>query len=119
MNLPIGLRRLVPATVCLAGLLAAPARAESPPAFIEFVPPQAAREQRPDPQAGVFVLDLDGLESADAAQTLVDAWRSRRLGSEPTVCWLRGRHRDELLIAARRLTQGSAPTCDRVRLGLR
>jgi len=119
MNAQLLLGRWAPAAVCLAGALAGPTRAEPPPAFIEFVSPQVARIQAPRPQEGVFVLDLDGLESAQAAQDLVDSWHGRRSGARLPACWLRGRHRDELLIAARQLTQGPAPTCGQVLLGLR
>lgn len=59
------------------------------PARIEFVDPQAMRAQAPHPQAAAVA------------------------------CWLRGPHRQDLLVAAGLLTRGPQPTCHRVYLGMR
>jgi hypothetical protein len=72
------------------------------------------------PHLGVFVLDLDGLESPEAAHDLVESWRMRApQGLASATCWLRGQRRDDLLVAAQLLTQGSPPICGRILVGLR
>lgn len=109
--------RLLPAVAGVALAAGLPARGEAP-ARIEFVDPQAVRAQAPHPQAGIFVLDLEGLESAEAAQDLVDTWRLRHPQAAAAACWLRGPHRQDLLVAAGLLTRGPQPTCHRVYLGM-
>lgn len=112
--------RPLPTAVLFAGALAMSSWAAASPARIEFVSPAAARAQSPMPHQGVFVLDLDGLESPQAAQDLVES-RCRRApqGHVTPTCWLRGQRRDDLLVAVQLLTQGSAPACSRVLVGLR
>lgn len=66
-----------------------PAPAGAAGARIEFVATPAWPALRGRAPAGVLVIDVEGLESAEAAGTLAQSWR-QRLGAAAAIdCWLR------------------------------
>jgi hypothetical protein len=88
---------------------AAPAAALS---RIEFVAASRPPARRPD--GGLLVLDLDGLESGDAALQLALGWRRRHGAGGMLICWLQAARRKDLHDALGALTQTEAPPCTRI-----
>jgi hypothetical protein len=79
---------------------------------IEFVAASRPPARRPD--GGLLVLDLDGLESADAALQLALGWRRRHGTAGVLICWLQAARRKDLHDALGALTQTEAPPCTRI-----
>jgi hypothetical protein len=79
---------------------------------IEFVAVRAA--PAPRPAEGLIVLDLEGLESADAALALAEGWRQRHGGGRPLICWLLAPTRARAAEALGVLTRAEAPPCTRI-----
>jgi hypothetical protein len=112
--------RIASLTVALIALGAAPglAGAASRPigaamtSSIEFVAVRAMPSRRP--AEGSIVLDLEGLESADAALALAEGWRQLHGGERPLICWLLGPTRARTAEALGVLTRAEAPPCTRI-----
>jgi hypothetical protein len=85
-----------------------------PPAAIEPVALQqlrALQHARHEPAANDLVLDLERLESLDAAQELALAWREGRAANAALTCWLTAADRASAEAAAAVLARDS---CTRV-----
>lgn len=59
-----------------------------PPASIEFVSAQDLQRARAQADLDAVVLDLERLESLEAAQALARSWRDNRPADAPLLCWL-------------------------------
>ena len=94
-----------PATARAAGPVVVPSR-------IEFVAMGAVPARRPE--HGLLVLDLPGMESADAALAMAQNWRQRLGGGTPLICWLRSADRLASADAVAALSQSEAPPCSRI-----
>lgn len=79
---------------------------------VEFVRAGSAPARRPE--QGLLVLDLGGLESAEAALTLAQQWRQRQGPQASLICWLQAPSRNEAAEAMGALLQADAPPCSRV-----
>lgn len=79
---------------------------------VEFVRAGTAPARRPE--QGLLVLDLSGLESAEAALTLAQQWRQRQGPHVSLICWLQSPSRSEATEAVGVLLQAEAPPCSRV-----
>lgn len=77
--------------------------------FVRAGPPPARR-----PEQGLLVLDLGGLESAEAALTLAQQWRQRQAPHVALICWLQAPSRGEAAEAMGVLLQADAPPCSRI-----
>lgn len=95
-----------------AGMQAAPAAPQATPSRVEFVATMRPPARRPD--AGLLVLDLEGLESPEAAVTMAENWRQRQGAGSELTCWLHTPHRTAAAEALAALTQADPPPCNRI-----
>lgn len=93
----------------LAGVVFAPGVA---PPRVEFVASPSPPTRRPD--EGLLVLDLEALESADAALELARSWRKRTGATLEVICWLRASSRGLAADAVGALTTAESPPCTRI-----
>jgi hypothetical protein len=77
-----------------------------------FDGPPAARQ----PEQGVLVLNLHGLDSAEAALTMAQHWRRKLGGTTRLTCWLQGGTRGETADALGALLHADTPSCDLIQV---